>query len=214
MLLFAKNALADLTSAVLYRPDAQPYYPIASCSGAKKLTAFHVTAVAAASIRLPQARLGGCLREMAASRRMKPKRTILCVDEDERSLSVHKVMLETRGYRVVACSNSDLAVQAMKAGGIDLVLADLPLPKADGSRLVDQLKAISPATPAIVFKGASGASADGMLADILVSRSSCNAAQLLDHVRLALVRKRGPKPSMTRGNISQSFTPPLPRHSA
>ena len=35
---------------------------------------------------------------------MKPKRTILCVDEDERSLSIRKVMLETRGYRVVACS--------------------------------------------------------------------------------------------------------------
>jgi two-component system response regulator CpxR len=145
---------------------------------------------------------------------MKPKRTILCVDEDERSLSVHKVMLETRGYRVVACSNPDLAVQAMKAGGIDLVLADLPMPKADGSRLVDQLKAISPATPAIVFKGASGASTDGMLADILVSRSSCNAAQLLDHVRLALVRKRGPKPAMTRGHVSQLLSPPFPRHSA
>ncbi len=145
---------------------------------------------------------------------MKPKRTILCVDEDERSLSIHKVMLETRGYRVVACSNPSHAIEAMKLGGIDLVLADLPMPKAHDSRLVDQLKAISPTTPAIVFKGASGACADGILADVLVSRSSCSAAQLLDHIRMALVRKRGPKPAITRGQVSQIFMPHAPPHSA
>lgn len=126
---------------------------------------------------------------------MKPKRTILCVDEDERSLSVLKVMLETRGYRVMACSNPDRAVEAMKSGGIDLVLADLPMPKPEGNQLVDRLKSISPATPAIVFKSASGACPDGLLADVLLSKSSCNAAQLLDHIRIALVRKRGPKPA-------------------
>ena len=126
---------------------------------------------------------------------MKPKRTILCVDEDERSLSVLKVMLETRGYRVMACSNPDRAVEAMQSGGIDLVLADLPMPKPEGNQLVDRLKSISPATPAIVFKSASGACPDGLLADVLLSKSSCNAAQLLDHIRIALVRKRGPKPT-------------------
>lgn len=139
---------------------------------------------------------------------MKPKRTILCVDEDERSLSIHKVMLETRGYRVMACSNPDLAVQVMKNGGIDLVIADLPLPKPGGARLVDQLKSISPGTPAIVFKGASGSCPDGMLADILLSKSSCSAAQLLDHVRMALVRKRGPKPAVARLPVPSHFPQP------
>ena len=131
---------------------------------------------------------------------MKPKRTILCVDEDERSLSIHKVMLQTRGYRVVACSDFGRALEVMKGGGIDLVIADLPMPRLDGCRLVEQLKALSPATPAIVFKGAAGTAPDGLLADILVSKSNCNAAQLLDHVRLALVRKRGPKPAVANGN--------------
>jgi len=129
---------------------------------------------------------------------MKPKRTILCVDEDERSLSIHKVLLETCGYRVVACSSPDLAVEAMRAGGIDLVLADLPLPKPEGVRLVGRLKSLSPATPAIVFKGPSGSGPDGLLADVLLSKSNCNPAQLLDHIRAALVRKRGPKPAVPR----------------
>ena len=136
---------------------------------------------------------------------MKPKRTILCVDEDERALSVHKVMLETRGYRVVTCSKPDLAVAALLAGGIDLVLADLPMPKPDGSRLVDELKTISPATPTILFKGPLGGSLDCTQADLLLSKSSCSAAQLLEHIRVALVRKRGPKPAIARSQASQQF---------
>jgi two-component system response regulator CpxR len=128
---------------------------------------------------------------------MKPKRTILCVDEDERSLSIRKVMLETRGYRVVVCSEAGRAVELMKAGGIDLVLADLMMLKLGSARLIDQLKAISPGTPAIVFSGASSHCPDEILADVFLSKANCNAALLLDHIRMALVRKRGPKPAVT-----------------
>ena len=35
---------------------------------------------------------------------MRPKKTILCVDDNEQALSVRKFMLETRGYRVLAFS--------------------------------------------------------------------------------------------------------------
>ena len=138
---------------------------------------------------------------------MKPKRTILCVDEDERSLSIRKIMLQTRGYRVVACSDPTLAVEAMKGGGIDLILADLVIPKLNGGKIVDQLKSISPGTPAIVFFGAAGACSDDTLADVFLSKSDCSAAQLLDHVRVALVRKRGPKPAVINTYSPVKFSP-------
>ena len=147
---------------------------------------------------------------------MKPKRTILCVDEDERALSIRKIMLQTRGYRVVACSDPTLAVEAMKGGGIDLILADLVLPRLSSGKIVDQLKSISPGTPAIVFSGAAGACSDDTLADVFLSKSDCSAAQLLDHVRVALVRKRGPKPAVTNPYSSGRFSAQTPsgRHSA
>src|SRR5262252_4033448 len=138
---------------------------------------------------------------------MKPKRTILCVDEDERSLSIRKIMLQTRGYRVIACSDPTLAVEAMRGGGIDLILADLVLPKLNGGKVVDQLKSISPGTPAIVFSGAAGACSDDTLADVFLSKADCTAAQLLDHVRVALVRKRGPKPAVANPYLPARITP-------
>ncbi|HEU5335690.1 MAG TPA: response regulator, partial [Terriglobales bacterium] len=73
---------------------------------------------------------------------MKPKRTILCVDDNEQSLSIRKVMLETRGYRVIACSNAQEALQHFREGGVDLVLTDLVMPGVDGTRLIDEVKSV------------------------------------------------------------------------
>ena len=41
---------------------------------------------------------------------MKPKKTILCVDDNEQSISIRKILLETRGYRVVACNSGEQAL--------------------------------------------------------------------------------------------------------
>src|SRR6202158_4045916 len=53
-------------------------------------------------------------------RSMKPKKTILCVDDNEQSLSIRKILLETRGYRVVACKSGELALEAFRRGGVYL----------------------------------------------------------------------------------------------
>ena len=71
---------------------------------------------------------------------MKPKKTILCVDDNEQALSIRKVLLETRGYRVLAFNNGDQALEAFRRGGIDLVLTDLVMPGVDGSRLIAEVK--------------------------------------------------------------------------
>ena len=67
---------------------------------------------------------------------MKPKRTILCVDDNEQSLSIRKVLLETRGYRVLAYSDAKQALDRFSQGGVDLVLTDLVMPGVDGSKLI------------------------------------------------------------------------------
>ena len=51
---------------------------------------------------------------------MTVKKTILCVD-DEQSLSIQKVTLQTRGYRVVTCNTAVEAMEIFGHGGVDLV---------------------------------------------------------------------------------------------
>src|SRR5260370_12687169 len=124
---------------------------------------------------------------------MRPKRTILCVDDNEQALSIRKVMVETRGYRVVAWGNGQEAWQAFRQGHVDLVLSDLLMPGLDGAALVDKIKNWSPETPAILFSGRIRAYEKDTRADVFLPKGMYAPAELLERIRLLLVKKRGPK---------------------
>ena len=130
---------------------------------------------------------------------MKPKRTILCVDDNEQSLSIRKVMLETRGYRVVTCTNSEDALRIFDQGGIDLVLSDLVMPGVDGAELIARIKKQSPQTPAILFSGSVKGYERDTVADVFLPKGMYAPAELLERIRVLLVKKRGPKRAMPGG---------------
>lgn len=130
--------------------------------------------------------------------RMKPKRTILCVDDNEQSLSIRKVMLETRGYRVLPCTSGEQALERFKLGGVDLVLTDLVMPGLDGTKLVEAIKDLSPQTPAILLSGKVRMYDRDTRADVFLPKGMYAPAELLERIRLLLVRKRGPKRTQER----------------
>ena len=124
---------------------------------------------------------------------MKPKRTILCIDDNEQSLSIRKVMLETRGYRVVSCASGQEALDIFKKGGIDLVVTDLVMPGVDGTQVIDEIKTVSPQTPTILLSGKAKIYDHNTRADVFLPKGMYAPAELLERIRLLLVRKRGPK---------------------
>jgi CheY-like chemotaxis protein len=124
---------------------------------------------------------------------MRPKRTILCVDDNEQALSIRKLMLETRGYRVLACSNGQQALEAFKQGGVDLVLSDLQMPGLDGAELVGKIKDLSATTPAIIFSGKTRFYEKETRADLFLPKGMYAPIELLERIRVMLVKKRGPK---------------------
>jgi DNA-binding response OmpR family regulator len=124
---------------------------------------------------------------------MKPKKTILCVDDNEQALSIRKVMLETRGYRVLAFHRADEALEAFRRGGVDLVLTDLIMPDVDGSRLIAEVKNLSPQTPAVLISGRTKIYERETLADVFLPKGMYEPADLLERIRVLLIRKRGPK---------------------
>ena len=127
---------------------------------------------------------------------MRPKRTILCVDDNEQALSIRKLMLETRGYRVVACSGGIQALEAFRQGGVDLVLTDLLMPGLDGATLVGKIKDASPLTPVILFSGKVKAYEKDSRADVFLPKGMYAPVELLERIRQLLVKKRGPKRSV------------------
>lgn len=102
-------------------------------------------------------------------------------------------MLETRGYRVIACNGAEEALEHFKRGGVDLVLSDLIMPGVDGHKLIDEIKNLSPATPAILFSGKIKIYERDLRADLFLPKGMYAPAELLEKIRLLLIRKRGPK---------------------
>jgi two-component system response regulator CpxR len=135
---------------------------------------------------------------------MKPKRTILSVDDNEQSLSSRKIMLETRGYRVASYSRGEDALERFRQGGIDLVVTDMAMPGMDGPKLITAIKAMAPQVPAILISSKVRIYDHDSQADVFLARGMYAPADLLERIRLLLVRKRGPKRLMLR-------TPQLPR---
>ena len=83
------------------------------------------------------------------------------------------------------------------------MLTDLMMPGVDGSKLIDAIKTLSPQTPAILLSGKVRIYDRDTRADVFLPKGMYAPVELLERIRLLLVRKRGPKraavPGASRG---------------
>ena len=133
---------------------------------------------------------------------MRPKKVILCVDDNDQALSVRKFVLETRGYRVLTAKNAEEAIELYDRGRVDLVITDLVMPHCNGNDLIMQLKEIASWVPAVLVSGSIKQFDPTTRADAFLPKGACSPQELLERVRVLLVRKRGPKKTV----------PPQPAH--
>ena len=130
---------------------------------------------------------------------MRPKKTILCVDDNEQVLSVRKFLLETRGYRVISVLTPQSAldvIQEAPPGSIDLLLCDLLMPQMDGNELVRRAKHTHPGLPAMIISGTVNAFDRASAADAFLPKGACSPAEMIERIRILVARKRGPKKAM------------------
>jgi CheY-like chemotaxis protein len=124
---------------------------------------------------------------------MRPKKVILCVDDNEQTLSVRTFLLETRGYRVLTATTSQQALEILERtvpGTLDLLIADLLLPGMDGNELVRRAKQMH---PALIVSGTVASFDRALAADAFLPKGAGTAAELLERIRVLVARKRGPK---------------------
>jgi two-component system response regulator CpxR len=138
---------------------------------------------------------------------MRPKKTILCVDDNEQVLSVRTFLLETRGYRVVAFSNPNEALETIShaiPGSIDLLLCDLLMPQMDGNELVRRAKQLHPTLPAMIVSGTVSTYDRAGRADVFLPKGACSPAEMLERIRILVARKRGPRKMPTSVPIPEA----------
>jgi len=129
---------------------------------------------------------------------MRPKKVILCVDDNEQELSVLTFMLATNGYRVLSALNGQEAIGMFSATTVDLVLADFAMPQMNGDQLVGRLKQVAPHVPMILLGDPQKMGSDIHAADALMSKKNRTALELLERIKVMSARKRGPRKGSVR----------------
>jgi len=127
---------------------------------------------------------------------LRPKKTILCVDDNEQALSVRTFLLETRGYRVIATLSAQQALEVVQQsvpGALDLLLSDLNMPQMDGNELVRRAKQLQPSLPAMIVSTTAGTSDRACCADVFLPKGASSPAEMIERIRVLVARKRGPK---------------------
>ncbi len=129
---------------------------------------------------------------------MRPKKIILCVDDNEQELSVLKFMLATNGYRVVSANSGQEAIGIFADTTVDLVLTDFAMPQMNGDQLVGRLKQIASHVPMILLGDPHKMGDQAHGADALLAKKSCSPHELLERIKIMSARKRGPRKGSTR----------------
>ena len=129
---------------------------------------------------------------------MRPKKIILCVDDNEQDLSVLKFLLNTNGYRVVSATNGQEAIGIFADTPVDLVLSDFSMPQMNGDQLVRSLKEIASHIPMILLGDPQKMGEYMHAADAVLAKKACSPEELLSRVKLMSARKRGPRKGSTR----------------
>jgi two-component system, OmpR family, response regulator CpxR len=129
---------------------------------------------------------------------MRPKKIILCVDDNEQELSVLKFMLATNGYRVISATSGQEAIGIFAETTVDLVLVDYAMPQMNGCQLVDRLKQTASHVPMILLGDPQRMSGDIHAADALLAKKNCSPQELLERIKVLSARKRGPRKGTVR----------------
>jgi two-component system response regulator CpxR len=138
---------------------------------------------------------------------MRPRKTILCVEDNEHILSVRKFLLETRGYRVVALTCAAEALEYLNhaaQGSVDLLMSDLIMPRMDGNELIRRAKQIHPGLPTLLVSGTVTSFDRAAAADAFLPKGACAPAEVLERIRILVARKRGPKKQVQSVRITET----------
>jgi DNA-binding NtrC family response regulator len=81
------------------------------------------------------------------------KKSILVVDDDRVILASFSEILTNHGFHVKTAATGSEALKTLKTEEVDLILLDILLPDAKGTKLLEQIQEIKPETRTIMVTG-------------------------------------------------------------
>src|SRR3984893_17317721 len=80
-------------------------------------------------------------------------KTLLCVDDNQSSLKICKMVLEDFGYKVLASSSAREGLEVFASNAIDAVILDYQMPEMNGELIAAEMKRTNPRIPILMLSG-------------------------------------------------------------
>ena len=79
------------------------------------------------------------------------QREILCIDDDEQSLKVRGILLESMGYRVLTEPDAERGLRTFEKHDFDAVIMDYQMPGMSGGDAAVEMKRLRPEVPVLIM---------------------------------------------------------------
>ena len=128
---------------------------------------------------------------------MRARKVVLCAGMNEDRMSRRAFLFATWGYRVAKAATAEEALATLKllgqepSGAVDLLCIDLPL-EGLTPKILAEAKRRRPLLRTLITSNHS-AYYDPYGADVLLTKGNDSPAELLERIRIMVVRKRGPQ---------------------
>ncbi|MBV9182282.1 MAG: response regulator [Acidobacteria bacterium] len=107
---------------------------------------------------------------------VKSRPVILCVDDEENSLLLRKLVLQKAGYEVLTATSGKEALQLTDSRTVDLIVSDHLMPGMNGTELAQLIKAHFPRLPIVLISGINEIPVGAHVADAFLSKIEGPAA--------------------------------------
>ncbi len=81
------------------------------------------------------------------------RKTLLCVDDNQSSLKICKIILEDFGYKVITASSGREGHEVFASLAIDAVILDYQMPEMNGELVAAEMKRTNPRIPILMLSG-------------------------------------------------------------
>jgi CheY-like chemotaxis protein len=81
------------------------------------------------------------------------KKTLLCVDDNQSSLNICKIILEDFGYQVLTARSGREGLEVFASNAIDAVILDYQMPEMNGELVAAEMKRTNPRIPILMLSG-------------------------------------------------------------
>jgi CheY-like chemotaxis protein len=77
--------------------------------------------------------------------------TLLCIDDEPTVLTIRKMLLEQKGYRVLLANSGLEGLAVLQRERVDTVILDYKMPEMNGAEVAERIRGLYPGMPIIML---------------------------------------------------------------